>query len=188
MAVSARANLISALLGVPLGWALAAVSGVALAYFWAIAMIGRYLGLPTDQRHDPWTVAFIIANVLLLPGFFISVGCEYLVARRLLEPHRRPRLHRWAWSANALSYAMLLTLLTGLFRVFPFDSGTKILEAGCLANLRTIGAAIFLYQKEHRNRMPPTRSFAELAQLLEPELPRVLHPTGRWELTRRPDD
>lgn len=53
--------------------------------------------------------------VLLIPFFLLSVLVEWRVAVRLVAKENRTRAALWAWTANGLSYALLVGLFWRLY-------------------------------------------------------------------------
>jgi tetratricopeptide (TPR) repeat protein len=125
--VSAIANLVSTVAGVPLTWILLAVVEMALTYLGgALAPHGRpYPPLPLGEAGEqalalivtsPWLnpdesrlywMMPAAALLLCVPFFFASVWIEYRVARRMMGRDQAPRVLGWAWRANVTSYVLL---------------------------------------------------------------------------------
>lgn len=49
----------------------------------------------------------VVALVLLVPMYFVSVGVEYLVLGSIVRWESRARVSKWAWRANLVSYSLL---------------------------------------------------------------------------------
>jgi len=118
--MAAAANLVSTLAGIPLTWGL-------LVGLQMLGGGGSAWGLETLHQkplavtvQSPWLIPYdnaldwmipAAAAVLCIPFFLMSVGCEYLVARRFIEKPRWPQVRRWAWQANTVSYGLILLFL-----------------------------------------------------------------------------
>jgi hypothetical protein len=137
--LSARANLISTALGTALSYGLP----------------GLYAGFPGLH---PFT--------LFIPGFFLSVGCEYLVARCAVKPLRKPRVARWAWSANALSYAFLCLLIVAVLRHDYLAARPLVWRTLCVTHLKQLGRLLQSYRESHADRIPRAHDFAAMARQL----------------------
>lgn len=113
--IATAANLKSTLLGVPLGWA-----GLLMGWLFATAGDGTWKdgGPPvpvlanaalwgaTTNYSEPWTV-YAGAGLMWAMYFLVSVWYEGGVARRYVAKTEWPAVRRWAWQANAASYALL---------------------------------------------------------------------------------
>jgi hypothetical protein len=118
--LAASANTVSTVVGIPLTWGL-------LVFLQIITGAGSAWGLGTPLQkvlavtvQSPWLIPYdgnldwmipAAAAVLCVPFFFMSVWCENLVARRIVEKRERPQVWRWAWQANGASYALILVSL-----------------------------------------------------------------------------
>lgn len=117
---AAAANLVSTFAGIPLTWivlvCLQMMAGGGAA--WGIATPRQKLLAVTLQ--SPWLIPYdqnlawmvpAAAAVLCIPFFIMSVWCENLVARDFFDKAQWPQVWRWAWQANAVSYALILLFL-----------------------------------------------------------------------------
>jgi tetratricopeptide (TPR) repeat protein len=126
--VSAVANLVSTVVGVPVTWILLVLAEISMSYlgqhlmpaqgpahtvprFWGAALTALNVILTA-----PWLVPIesdlywmipTAALILCLPFFLASVWIEYRVARRMVGLDRGPRAFDWAWRANLASYILL---------------------------------------------------------------------------------
>ena len=120
--LSARANLISTFIGVPLTWlAMLALEALAASGLWygskAVGLTeppewSTYLLLPFAGAwvggDDPWVVPAAAAWLGVF-FFFVSVWVEARVVSRMsVKPSAALR---WSWQANALSYAVIAALM-----------------------------------------------------------------------------
>ncbi len=119
--LSAAANVVSTIIGIPLTWYLLALAeNEFLAWFAPstsenATLVALTLGspwlMPMDLDRDlPWMIPAAGLS-LCVPFYFISVLCEALAARRLVGWSQRGDVWRWAWIANALSYLLLVGCL-----------------------------------------------------------------------------
>ncbi len=125
--VSAIANLVSTVAGVPLTWIVLTVGELGLTglgsafaprgHLYPHMLIGEvgermvffFVTSPwlyPDENALYWMVP-AAALLLLVPFFFASVWIEYRVARRMLGRDQAPRILAWAWRANMVSYILL---------------------------------------------------------------------------------
>jgi hypothetical protein len=118
--MAASANLVSTLVGIPVTWGI-------LVFLQLITGAGAGWGLETPLQkvlavtvQSPWLIPYegdldwmvpAAAAVLCVPFFFMSVWCENVVARGLVEKSLRPNVWQWAWLANSLSYGLILLFL-----------------------------------------------------------------------------
>jgi hypothetical protein len=119
LGVSAAANAVSTIIGVPLTWL--ALVGLQLATGggtgYGIQTFSAKLLAVTWQA--PWLLPEAdwmvpaAALSLLVPFFFASVFVEYQVARRMLATHARDRVGAAVWRANLLSYGLLAGIAIG---------------------------------------------------------------------------
>lgn len=86
LGLSAIANVVSALIGLPLSWFV-------------------YVPNATYQQ-----AAFFTA-ILLVPAFFISVFSEMLIAMLFVTAEKRSAVRKWSWRANSYTYEGMLVLL-----------------------------------------------------------------------------
>jgi len=69
-------------------------------------------GGPLRMPWDSWSwTSLASAMVLCIPSFFLSVWLEYLVGRAFFSKEQWGSVRRWAWIANAFSYAFVLLVL-----------------------------------------------------------------------------
>jgi hypothetical protein len=116
LGVSAVANAVSTVGGIPLTWALLVLPlfGVAL-----LPDALGFLALPFYVAWLPpveatWLIPLAV-GLFCVPCFFASVFIERWVARRLLRGHAAPEVRRWSWVANLWSYgAIWLALLIAM--------------------------------------------------------------------------
>jgi hypothetical protein len=121
--MATAANLVSTLVGVPVTWVLLVIlqcagvgGGIHGLDTTAGKLISAVLQSPWLVPHEKdfyWMVP-IAAATLCVPFFLMSVGCEYLVARRFFERTEHRRILRWAWLANAASYGMVEVVLAAM--------------------------------------------------------------------------
>ena len=116
--VSAWANLLTTLVGVPLTWAiltvLEGVTGGGRAYgidtpakkLLAVTWQAPWL-IPYEADHNLYWMVPAAMMWLLIPTFFMSWWLEYLAAARMLRDADRTRLKAAMFRANLLSYAFL---------------------------------------------------------------------------------
>lgn len=115
--VSAAANALSALVGVPVTWlALLLVEVAAMAVFSQFPqpprILGGILGFSLGSAwlspvREAWPID-VAAMVLCVPFYFMSVWVEARVARRLLPSATDESVRRWSRQANLLSYSLIL--------------------------------------------------------------------------------
>jgi hypothetical protein len=139
-----RANLVSTALGTALAFALS-------------------LALQGTSGLTP-----LIMLALLIPNFFLTVGCEYLVARRAAPEQPAAR---WAWSANALSYSLLGLLFAVVLRQDAVASRSLVWSYTCRSNLKRINGVLDIYRRDHDGRLPPAQDFSSLARQVAKSLP-----------------
>lgn len=119
LGVSAAANAVSTVIGIPIIWGVLAmlqtISGGDTAY--GLRTFSAKLLAVTWQA--PWLMPYqddlrwmvpAAALCLLVPFFFASVSIEYQVARRMLSTTARDRVRAAVWRANLLSYVLLVVL------------------------------------------------------------------------------
>ena len=116
--VSAWANLLTTVVGVPLTWAiltvLEGVTGGGRAYgidtpakkLLAVTWQAPWL-IPYEADHNLYWMVPAAMMWLLVPTFFMSWWLEYLTAARMLRDADRARLKATMFKANLLSYALL---------------------------------------------------------------------------------
>ncbi len=116
--VSAWANLLTTVVGVPLTWAiltvLEGVTGGGRAYgidtpakkLLAVTWQAPWL-IPYEADHNLYWMVPAAMMWLLVPTFFMSWWLEYLTAARMLRDADRTRLKSAMFRANLLSYAFL---------------------------------------------------------------------------------
>ncbi|HEV3074437.1 MAG TPA: hypothetical protein VHB47_08480 [Thermoanaerobaculia bacterium] len=115
--LSATANALSALVGVPVTWlALLLVEFAAMAIFSLFPqpprILGEILGFSLGSawinpvQHE-WPI-YVAAMVLCVPFYFMSVWVEARVARRVLPSAADEAIRRWSRQANLLSYSLIL--------------------------------------------------------------------------------
>ena len=127
--ISAQANLISTLLGIPLAWLMmvmlevgaswvalvapglqAALEKSGIASSVAQVTIFSAWILPVGDAAAKWMIP-CAAIFLCIPFCLISVWSEYLVARKILPAEDRSRALRWSWLANISSYSAIVLFL-----------------------------------------------------------------------------
>ena len=101
LVVAFFANLFSTLLALPLTW------GLMLAVQSASGLQSAWI-FPT-RGTDPWVIPRA-AMIMCVPAYFASVVTEYLAANVVLR-NANPKTGRWAWTANAVTYAGILVWL-----------------------------------------------------------------------------
>jgi hypothetical protein len=181
--LAVRANLVSTALGLPALWGVPTLAGFQDMVFGALP---RILGVPLSDRHY---LGFALAAAvgLCIPCYLMSVGCEYFVARRAVKAPMRGRVRRWAWTANALSYALFFILAASYFEYAVPHWYGKVWQVICVQNLKGIGAGLNRYQLEHDGRMPQAAGFSALAQSIRPHLIQATEaPTPNERLLRCP--
>lgn len=121
--VSAVANLVSTLVGIPLTWALLVIFELCTGAGYARGLHTPLLRLAAVTMQAPWLIPYeeslqwmvpAAAAFLCIPFFFASVLAEYLVARRFFPAELRPKAKHWAWMANLYSYGLIFVLLAVL--------------------------------------------------------------------------
>jgi hypothetical protein len=127
--VSAVANAVSTLLGIPLTWA-ALVFVFAIFAFLAdkilpdqatmiVALPLYSTWLPPVRNSLGWLVP-AAAAILCIPFFFTSVWLERKIARRMLRDVSADTIRLWSWRANQWTYApifvglVIMALFVGL--------------------------------------------------------------------------
>jgi hypothetical protein len=126
LALSARANLVSTLVGIPLTWLALALVEFGTGYVIYLLRLGDGDTSPLVQRAvaitvlapwlgpgnslSPWIVP-AAAAYLCIPFFFASVFIENRVARRRLGRLGAPLVRRWSWWANGFSYSVIFVVL-----------------------------------------------------------------------------
>ncbi len=119
--VSAAANLVSTIIGIPLSWYLLALLEMPWTNWFmppdtrmrellAVTVGSPWLFPPDPRRDLPWMVPAAGLS-LCVPFFFVSVASEALFARLILGASRRREALRWAWMANVLSYFLIVLCL-----------------------------------------------------------------------------
>jgi hypothetical protein len=129
LGLSARANLVSTLVGIPLTWFVLALVEFGTGYVMYLLRLGDADVSPLVQRAvaitvlAPWLVpgdslsGWIVpaaAAYLCIPFFFASVFIEDRVARRRLGPFDAPLVRRWSWWANGFSYSVIFVVLVAV--------------------------------------------------------------------------
>jgi tetratricopeptide (TPR) repeat protein len=129
--ISAFANAVSTVAGMPLTWVLLTACEMALQFVMFQLHNSLHIGFPQVQFHGAGKFVFLLATfpwlypfesdlywmaptaalLLLVPFFFASVWIEYFVARRFLQSQDRQSVMSWAWKANCASY-MFMALIT----------------------------------------------------------------------------
>jgi hypothetical protein len=129
--ISAAANLVSTLAGIPLAWCFMCVVELATLQlgtssfmhnwistngFWqricSVTILGAWL--PPWEGNMHWMEP--IAGIFLcIPCFLVSVWSENLVARRYVPDVDRPAVLKWAWRANLFTYALMMMFFGGTF-------------------------------------------------------------------------
>ena len=129
LSVSAVANLVATLVGIPLVWFLLLLVEFGLGWMMstgfvpetpppealvkavAITLMAPWLGPGVELQ--PW-IAPAAAAYLCIPFYLASVFCENHVVRRRLREHDPARIRRWAWVANGFSYGIAFLVLVTL--------------------------------------------------------------------------
>jgi hypothetical protein len=129
LGVSALANLVSTLVGIPLVWFVLLLVEFGLGWIIsrgfvpetpppdalinaiAITLMAPWLGPGVELKR--WIVP-AAAAYLCIPFYVASVFCENIVVRRLLREHDPNRIRRWAWLANGFSYGIAFLVLVSL--------------------------------------------------------------------------
>ena len=120
--VSAVANAVSTLLGIPMTWvALVAMQMLTPGGGGTGPDIGTLTGkVFAVTVQAPWLIPYdselywmmpAAALVLLVPFFFASWGIEYLVARRMLRDIGPPAVNKAVFVANLISYVLLALIV-----------------------------------------------------------------------------
>jgi hypothetical protein len=119
--ISAVANALSTLVGIPLTWVIAFAVTAAPAYFaekvfrqevTAVIAAPLYVTwLPPLQKSTVWMIPAALA-ILSVPFLLTSVWLERLVVARMLPMASLQDVRRWAWGANLLSYGVIIAALT----------------------------------------------------------------------------
>ena len=120
------ANGFSTLVGIPIAWVI--LASVEVTFF------GTALGLGSPMRRlyavtvqAPWLIPYeedfgwmVPASVMVLtvPFYVLSVVSEYFVVARFFPGLTKSTVRSWALVGNALSYALLLALIGGVW-IFP---------------------------------------------------------------------
>ena len=122
--ISAVANIVSTIVGIPITWFMLLVGEIVLMKLplqgvhlpssvggiLTIVLISPWL-IPDDQNMH-WMV-YAAAAAHCIPFFFMSVWCECKVACLLLKEQPRKVIKRWAWRANLWSYGLIILCLVG---------------------------------------------------------------------------
>lgn len=137
LTIETVANLISTLIGIPVAWFLLFVlqilTGGGTAYgintffkqFLAVTWQSPWL-IPYE-RHLRWMIP-VARMVLLIPFFFASWLCEYLVIKYLFAETGSLELSRIIRNANLLSYGLLFLYLFGQHLAFLVKLGSEPLK------------------------------------------------------------
>jgi hypothetical protein len=119
--VSAVANTVSTLVGIPLTWAVLAAAEILATkggrayglYTWPRRLLAFTVQAPwlvPYEEHLDWLIP-AAAIVLCIPFFFVSVYLEYQVARRVLKEIGPERVRHWSWRANLATYGAIVMAL-----------------------------------------------------------------------------
>jgi len=131
LGVSALANVVSTIAGIPLTWVvlllLEMAVGIPLGFVVsqpgpigsAVYFIVSSPWLLPDETHIYWQLPLASA-ILCVPFFFASVFIESRVARRILPDGFKDQSTRWAWRANLLSYSPIVATLLACAWLFAF--------------------------------------------------------------------
>jgi hypothetical protein len=124
LAMSARANLVSTAVGVPITWAL--MLGLEFAVFaplgasgWNPPAMFEHLFVPTlgaawlPGEGIPMWYLPAAAAVLCVPFYAVSVWIEARVVRARLASELRQQAHAWSRDANRLTYGAIIVGLLG---------------------------------------------------------------------------
>lgn len=114
--VTAAANAVSTLVGIPITWFILVVVSIVTG-----GGVYRDLSIPTQallavSQDAPWLVPYehelgwmipVAAIFLCIPFYFASVWIEYLVVRRMV-PNSAAQVRRFCWRANLWSYMAII--------------------------------------------------------------------------------
>jgi hypothetical protein len=119
---SAAANVVSTLAGVPLSWGLMLLVMLAgnlvddaLSLKWSSpAVMVAYVVLNAAwlapyEEHLSWMVPMAL-GILMIPSYFLSVGIEYFVLKRLWKEAERKTLWTTMRIANGATYGILILI------------------------------------------------------------------------------
>lgn len=119
--ISAAANLLSTIVGIPVTWLLMVIIQMLIGggSAWGIETAAQKLLAVTIQ--SPWLIPYesefgwmvpSAAAFLCIPFFFMSVWCEQRVACKFFsEDKSRINVKRWVWRANAVTYGIIIAAL-----------------------------------------------------------------------------
>lgn len=126
------ANVVSTVAGIPLILLVAMIAGIAIrqalgletgfggADHWesltllqqlVVVVTQGPLLLSSDDKMGWSWIPLASTMVLCIPSFLVSVWLEYLVGRAFFSKEQWGSVRRWAWIANAFSYAFVLLVL-----------------------------------------------------------------------------
>jgi hypothetical protein len=148
--VTAAANAVSTLAGIPVTWfVLAAIEMTITDGRWqpidtpmqaALAVFQQAAWLCPYEGALDWMIP-AAALVLCIPFFFVSVWIEYLVVRRLVANGRQ--VLRFCWWANFWSYLGIVVFWASCFWTanpsFPFTPE----EVAAIADIRSVGGGVY---------------------------------------------
>jgi len=111
IALSAAANAVSAILGVPIAWLVFFVPALALAMLHPALYVAFWpFWLPPFVDFGPSAV-LLAAAILCAPFFVVSYAIEWRVALMVAPEIEEKRLRRFSFRANLASYALLAAAL-----------------------------------------------------------------------------
>ena len=121
LAVTAAANAVSTLVGIPLTWFVLVVLELVLwgggvhpigtPWQAAITVCKEAAWLCPYENAIDWMVP-VAAILLCVPFYFVSVLIEYFIVRRMVSNDGRP-VRRFCWWANLWSYMALILFWVG---------------------------------------------------------------------------
>lgn len=122
LCLSATANTVSTLVGIPFVWSAFFVLEIATGWGWAGTDTGVLSEVLAITLQSPWLVPSITGDpqswmlpaavaFLCIPFFFASVLIEYVTARVILGSNDVRAMKRWSWLANVLSYGAIFIFL-----------------------------------------------------------------------------
>jgi hypothetical protein len=129
-ALSARVNLISTLIGVPLTWvALLAIEMLAGMSFNALHLDGPLWNAVYFVFLAPWIygtedsdLVYLAFLILLIPFCIMSIFVESKIASRRLTQHSRGRIVAWARLSNLATY-FLIAVCVGIYKIISDHGG-----------------------------------------------------------------